>query len=129
MSPWKEILTKERKKGEKWADVMRRKFEKVLTDLVDVHAEIMRRAQSEAEYRAKISAGTRKGLERARRRGVKLGGARSRKSKIDDKTLKQLRRRGFSQMKIAEWFGCSQALVSRKLKKLEEKKRGSLQAR
>lgn len=75
-------------------------------------------AADEQAYRKKISEGTRRGLERARRRGVKLGGARPRKSKVSLGELRRLRKVGLSQQQIADRLGCSQPLVSRRLKEL-----------
>jgi DNA invertase Pin-like site-specific DNA recombinase len=116
MSNWKDILAKERKPGDTWADAMKKKFEKALYDLEHLNEQILERAQqTEASYRKKIAEGTRLGLQRAKKRGVKLGGHRT--SKIDRKRLRGLVRRGFKQMQIAENLGCSQALVSRLLKK------------
>ncbi len=131
---WKQILAKERRRDPRdtWAAAMRRKFEKVVREMqtairetVALRQAILRRAaETEASYRRKIREGTRRGLERARKRGVKLGGARPRK-KINLNELRRLRARGFSQQQLAERFRCSQALISLKLKgKPKKPKRG-----
>ncbi len=100
MTSWKKILAKERGPHDSWATAMKRKFERVLRELEDLKQNVVRRAaENENSYRRKISEGTRRGLDRARRRGVKLGGARPRKSKV---SLDELRRLGYSGWVVVE---------------------------
>lgn len=82
----------------------------------------IRDLKAEAERVQRISEGTRRGLEKARRRGTKLGGPR-RKPRIDPKKLRQLSGRGLSQQEIARSLGCSQPRVSQLLKKLKRTRR------
>src|ERR1700687_2609205 len=114
MSTVKEMLAKHRGPRDTWKRAMQKMFERVIRDLEEIKKQAL---QTEQSYRDKISKGTRKGLARARARGVKLGGARGRKSKVSLKRLRELERRGLTQIQIASVLGCSQALVSRLLKK------------
>ena len=128
MTTWKDILEKERRPHDSWADAMRRKFEKVLRDIEGVkkqyESDLRRVMEDEGTYRRRISEATRRGLEKARARGVKLGGARRRKSKVKLSVLRRLKKDGFTQQEIADKLGCSQALVSRKLKRRKRRKGG-----
>lgn len=142
MTTWKKILAKERRR-DTWAAEMRRKFERGvrelerlgpeleqgLRELGEMHREYedLKRelrvlaAANEDSYRRKISEGTRRGLARARARGVELGGARPRKSKVNLNELRRLYKHGLTQQQIAERLDCSQALVSRRLRETEKR--------
>ncbi len=124
MTSVKAFLEKDRRRRDRWVTAMRRKFERVAVEFERVTKEIERRArEDEPAWRRKIREGTRRGLERARKRGVKLGGARrAGKSKIDLNELRRLRKLGHSQQRIAKRLHCSQALVSRKLAAQRSKK-------
>lgn len=74
---------------------------------------ILRNFRREREERsAKIKAG----LARAKKRGVKLGGAR-RTSGVDARSVVALRRRGMTQEEIAKVLKISQPLVSKILRR------------
>jgi DNA invertase Pin-like site-specific DNA recombinase len=112
MSNMKAILAKHRGARDTWKGSMQKMFERVIRDLEEIKKQAL---QTEQSYRDKISKGTVKGLERARARGIKLGGAR-RKSKINLNQLRALHRSGRTQEEIADVLDCSQGLVSRLLR-------------
>lgn len=119
----KEILAKYRGPGETWLRAHQKMFEEQIRVLLMLNEKLKQRAsENEESYRKKISEGTRKGLEQARRRHVKLGGSRGRKSKVDLKRLRELRRRGFTQQQIAGILNCSQVLVSKLLRRKSQKR-------
>jgi DNA invertase Pin-like site-specific DNA recombinase len=77
---------------------------------------LKRAAATDAQYREKISKGTKEGLKRARALGVKLGG---RKPKVSVKEVRSLRRKGLTQQQIAKKLGVSQPTVSLKLRSVK----------
>jgi len=100
-------------------ETMNQQFERVLTDLKRVLRDLTDERNNVAlvlkdldrereERKKKIKAG----LARAKKRGVKLGGAR-RTSNVDAKTVVALRKRGMTQQEIAEILNVSQPLVSK----------------
>jgi hypothetical protein len=107
----------ELEKGMREVDDMKREYEDLKREL--------RVFVDETAYRKKIREGTRRGLERARRRGMKLGGSRrAGQSKIDFNEVRRLQKRGLTQEQIAARLGCSQALVSKKLAAHKKSKLG-----
>ncbi len=60
------------------------------------------------------------GFARARKKGIKLGGARNKK-KFDRKRIQKLARQGYSQTQIAKKLKCSQPTVSNILKSRRKK--------
>jgi DNA-binding NarL/FixJ family response regulator len=110
---WKQLLEEERRKpNDTWREMMRRKFEKVARDWVEINEQLL---QTEAEYRAKISERTKKGLQKARKKGKRLG--RPRGTKVDVKKVRKLAKDGFTQLEIARALNISQTTVSTTLRK------------
>jgi SOS response regulatory protein OraA/RecX len=104
--------------GNDWG--MERRLQKVLRDVEAIREQWRReqkRAKTEQEFTTKISEATKAGMERARARGVKFGGARKRKPKVSIKQVRQLRRKGFTQEQIADALHVSQAHVSNLLQR------------
>jgi predicted XRE-type DNA-binding protein len=99
-----------------------KEFEKLSAEAIEeVKLHIERQNIALANYllgtvRKNRSKAIKEGLARAKQRGVLLGGARPRPSKVNRKHLRELRQAGLSQTKIAEILHCSQALVSRLLR-------------
>jgi hypothetical protein len=87
-------------------------LERVLRDLQYFLKEATRSAEERSK---KSSAAIKAGLARARKRGVKLGGAH-RKSAVNPKSVLALKKRGLKQQEIASILGISQPLVSKILR-------------
>jgi DNA invertase Pin-like site-specific DNA recombinase len=76
--------------------------------------------QDDKARAAKLSAAIRKGLERAKRQGKRIGGARRRPA-FDRERIRRLARKGCTQTAIAKSLGCTQGLVSKVLKAERQK--------
>lgn len=117
--PIKPTLAKHRAPGESWKRAMQKMFEQVLGELQEIKKQALAEKQSRSE---KIRKATIAGLARAKKRGTKLGRPPG-KPKIDARIVWRLRREGLKQGKIAKAIGCSQALVSKLLKKKSKGKK------
>jgi hypothetical protein len=104
----KRIYALEQAEKKKRRESMGQQLTRVLRDLTYFLKDATRAAD---ERKKRISAATKAGLARAKKRGVKLGGAR-RTSKVDAKQVFALRKKGFTQQQIAVRLGISQPLVS-----------------
>jgi CRP-like cAMP-binding protein len=107
------LYARERREKKKRHESMDQQFRRVLRDLTFAVSRLVAQVD---ERKKKISEATKAGLARAKRRGVKLGGAR-RTSNVDTKRVFTLRKKGFTQQEIAMRLGISQPLVSKILRK------------
>jgi hypothetical protein len=115
----KPMLAKYRDPGDTWKRAMQKMFERVLADLEEIKKHAL---AAERNRKKRISEGTLAGLARAKQRGVALGRPRG-KPRISVRLVRELRREGLKQERIAEIAHCSQGLVSRLLKKGKAKGR------
>jgi hypothetical protein len=99
----------EQREKKKRRESMNQQFLRVLHDLTFVLSRLVEQVD---ERKKKISEATKAGLARAKKRGVKLGGAH-RTSNVDTKKVFALRKKGFTQQKIAMRLAISQPLVSK----------------
>jgi AraC-like DNA-binding protein len=129
------ILEKERKNLEKLSALEaelakgtaeRREQRKKLRELTTLHAQqqqyVRELMEKENAYRDRITKATLKGLKRARAEGKRLGrppGSGKHSGNIG--RICALLKRGFTQQSIAQNLGCSQSLVSRRLKEMRKK--------